>query len=159
MEGEKVYFRKKVFGGFNREDVISYIAKIAEERNDAHAGKYKAEKKAQMLAEEVIKLREEMNALIAAAAEKEAAAADETEITYDEQEFAAEEGAATIEEGTAADETEITCDEQMFADEEETAAVDEEETAAAEEDNTTAIEDETEVNTPPRVKIKLQKKF
>ena len=44
MEGEKEFFRKRFFGGFNREDVIKYIAKIANERNEALAAQEKAEK-------------------------------------------------------------------------------------------------------------------
>jgi len=59
MVGEKVFFRKRFFGGFNRDDVIKYIAKIAEERNEAVVAKEKAEKDAQILAAELKKLREE----------------------------------------------------------------------------------------------------
>ena len=59
MKGEKEFFRKKVFGGFNRDDVIKYITGLAEERNEALEAKEKAEKKARALAEEIKKLREE----------------------------------------------------------------------------------------------------
>ena len=59
MSGEKEFFRKRFFGGFNREDVIKYIAGLAEERNEALAAKERAEKKARTLAEEVKKLRGE----------------------------------------------------------------------------------------------------
>ena len=61
MVGEKEFFRKRFFGGFNRNDVIKYIAKIAEERNEAIAAKEKAEKEARALAEELRKLRGEEN--------------------------------------------------------------------------------------------------
>ena len=43
MKGEKVFFRKKLFGGFNRDDVVTYIAKIAGERNEAIKAKESAE--------------------------------------------------------------------------------------------------------------------
>jgi len=59
VTGEKEFFRKRFFGGFNRDDVIKYITKLAEERNDALAAKEKAERKARALAEEVQKLRME----------------------------------------------------------------------------------------------------
>jgi len=59
VSGEKEFFRKRFFGGFNREDVIKYIAGLAEERNEALAAKERAEKKARALAEEVKKLRGE----------------------------------------------------------------------------------------------------
>ena len=52
MEGEKEFFRKRVFGGFNRDDVIKYISKIAEERNDALKDKKKAEQEKQSLLKE-----------------------------------------------------------------------------------------------------------
>ena len=58
MKGEKEFFRKRFFGGFNREDVVKYIAKIADERNEALAAQEKAETKAQELAEELRILRE-----------------------------------------------------------------------------------------------------
>jgi len=58
MKGEKEFFRKRFFGGFNREDVIKYIAKMADERNEALAAQEKAESKAQELAEELKNLRE-----------------------------------------------------------------------------------------------------
>ena len=83
MEGEKEFFRKRFFGGFNREDVIKYIAKIAGERNEALAAKEKAEKElseirtaqekadhdARALAEEVKKLRDEKKAQTSNAAQ------------------------------------------------------------------------------------------
>ena len=62
MKGEKEFFRKRFFGGFNRNDVIKYIAKIAEERNVAIAAKDKAEKEVRELTAEVEKLRKETKA-------------------------------------------------------------------------------------------------
>jgi len=56
MMGEKEFFRKRFFGGFNRQDVINYIAKIADERNTAIAEKEKIEN-------ELISLKEELNEL------------------------------------------------------------------------------------------------
>ena len=53
MQGEKEFFRKRFFGGFNRDDVIKYIAKIADERNDALAAKEKAENESQGLIDAV----------------------------------------------------------------------------------------------------------
>jgi len=58
MKGEKEFFRKRFFGGFNREDVVKYIAKIADERNEALAAQETAEKKVQELTEELSRLRE-----------------------------------------------------------------------------------------------------
>jgi len=77
MKGEKEFFRKRFFGGFNRDDVIKYIAKIANERNDALAAQSKAESKLKELEEEIKKLREnnKMDDLIA---RHEAAAVEET---------------------------------------------------------------------------------
>ena len=64
MKGEKEFFRKRFFGGFNREDVIKYIAKIADERNEALAAKEKAEQDSRALADEVKKLRGEAGEII-----------------------------------------------------------------------------------------------
>jgi len=84
MEGEREFFRKKVFGGFNREDVVKYIAKIANERNEALAAKVKAEKKAQVLAEEVLKLREKINGPVTGQPGEEPEST-EKQISYDEE--------------------------------------------------------------------------
>lgn len=35
MEGEIQYFRKSFIGGFNRDDVVAYIATLSNERNEA----------------------------------------------------------------------------------------------------------------------------
>jgi len=60
MKGEKVFFRKKLFGGFNREDVVVYIAQIAEERNEAITAKEKAENEVSKLTREIQILRGEL---------------------------------------------------------------------------------------------------
>ena len=60
MAGEINYFRKRFFGGFNREDVVEYIAKLARERNEFSAAKDKAVQDARVLAGEVATLRNEL---------------------------------------------------------------------------------------------------
>ena len=57
MKGEICFFRKRFFGGFNREDVISYIATISQERNELMAAKEKAEEELRELIREVATLR------------------------------------------------------------------------------------------------------
>ena len=57
MEGEKVFFRKRAFGGFNRDDVIKYLAKVADERNEAIAGKERALNEVKALNEEIKQLK------------------------------------------------------------------------------------------------------
>ena len=57
MTGEINYFRKRFFGGFNREDVVSYIARVAKERNALAIAKDKAENDLHLLASEVDALR------------------------------------------------------------------------------------------------------
>ena len=57
MTGEIRFFRKRFFGGFNREDVINYIAMIAQERNELLAAKEKAESENVDLIREVATLR------------------------------------------------------------------------------------------------------
>jgi len=63
MNGEKAFFRKKVFGGFNRDDVVKYIAKIAEERNEALAAKEKIKKEMQALEDEIKSLNDQIKSL------------------------------------------------------------------------------------------------
>ena len=57
MTGDSNYFRKRLFGGFNRTDVVNYVTALAKERNELEAAKDKAEKNARTLAEEVATLR------------------------------------------------------------------------------------------------------
>ena len=57
MSGELNYFRKRFFGGFNRQDVIDYVSKLAQERNELRIAKEKTEQELQALAEETASLR------------------------------------------------------------------------------------------------------
>ena len=63
MSGEVNYFRKRFFGGFNRQDVVDYIAKLAKERNESTAAKDKAVKEVQSLTNEVESLQAEVKSL------------------------------------------------------------------------------------------------
>ena len=60
MAGEISYFRKRFLGGFNREDVIDYIEKLAQERNKLQAEKAAAEQAVSKLAGELETLRHEV---------------------------------------------------------------------------------------------------
>ena len=57
MTGEIKFFRKRFFGGFNREDVVSYIASMAQERNALADAKDKAEDDVRELNRAVTALR------------------------------------------------------------------------------------------------------
>jgi len=61
MAGEINYFRKRFLGGFNRQDVVDYIAKLAKERNESTAAKEKAENEAKKLNAEIVSIRAEMD--------------------------------------------------------------------------------------------------
>jgi len=52
------YFRKRFLGGFNREDVIKYIKKLAQERNELREAKEAADEEARAISREVSPLRE-----------------------------------------------------------------------------------------------------
>ena len=52
MQGEIQFIKKQIFGGFNREDVVAYIAKMAKERNEAREACKEATKKLEELTEE-----------------------------------------------------------------------------------------------------------
>ena len=56
MTGEISFFRKKFIGGFNRKDVVDYIAKLAKERNEITAARDKAMQEIGDLVDEVSKL-------------------------------------------------------------------------------------------------------
>lgn len=60
MTGEISYFRKRFLGGFNREDVIDYIEKLAQERNKLQEEKDKAEHRLLILTSELETLRLEI---------------------------------------------------------------------------------------------------
>jgi len=57
MTGEIKFFRKRFFGGFNRDDVVKYISKLANERNECRSAKEIAEEEARSLADEAGALR------------------------------------------------------------------------------------------------------
>ena len=59
MTGEINSFRSSFFGGFNRGDVVDYIAKLAQERNELEEARNKAEDSARLLALEVEELRKQ----------------------------------------------------------------------------------------------------
>jgi len=63
MEGEQNIFRKKIIGGFNRQDVVEYITKLAKERNDLQNAKNKAASDARALEAEVAALRTELGSV------------------------------------------------------------------------------------------------
>lgn len=60
MTGEVEYFRKRFVGGFNREDVVKYISKLAQERNDWRAAKEKADLDMQALGDRIAALENEI---------------------------------------------------------------------------------------------------
>jgi len=62
MAGEINYFRKRFLGGFNRQDVVEYISKLAKERNESTAAKEKAENEAKKLSGEIVLLKSEIEA-------------------------------------------------------------------------------------------------
>jgi chromosome segregation ATPase len=61
MLGEISFFRKRFLGGFNRQDVVDYISKLAKERNEFRDAKDKAVQDARALASEVASLRQELD--------------------------------------------------------------------------------------------------
>ena len=60
MQGEIQFIKKQIFGGFNRKDVVAYIAKMAGERNEAREAAKEALAKAGALTEEVETLKLEL---------------------------------------------------------------------------------------------------
>ena len=63
MNGEVEYFRKRFFGGFNRKDVVAYIARLANERNEQQSAKEKAERELQSLIDSTEEQRNKYNEL------------------------------------------------------------------------------------------------
>ena len=91
MTGDINFFRKRVFGGFNREDVVSYIAMMAKERSELEAAKDKAENDVKALAREVAAFRleaEEVMRLIRKDNEHKAAVFENAGDTFSELEIA-----------------------------------------------------------------------
>lgn len=60
MEGEILYLRKQVMGGFNRKDVTAYIAKLSKERAEALSAAEAAENEITKLRGEISRLQEEL---------------------------------------------------------------------------------------------------
>jgi len=59
MTGEIKFFRKRFIGGFNRQDVIDYIADIAQERDKNLALREKAENESRELVATIVLLKRE----------------------------------------------------------------------------------------------------
>jgi chromosome segregation ATPase len=59
MTGEIKFFRKRFIGGFNRQDVVDYIAELAQQRDENLALKQKAEQDTRALEAEILSLRRE----------------------------------------------------------------------------------------------------
>ena len=59
MSGDINFFRKSFFGGFNRKDVVDYIEKLAQERNELDEWKENAQKEADSLRDANRALRQE----------------------------------------------------------------------------------------------------
>ena len=60
MQGEIQFIKKQIFGGFNRKDVVAYIAKMAKERNEAREACKAATTKLEELTEEIKALKLEL---------------------------------------------------------------------------------------------------
>ena len=60
MNGELNPFRKRFLGGFNQRDVISYITKLADERNAESSAKDKALSEVKSLTEDIKVLQREL---------------------------------------------------------------------------------------------------
>ena len=67
MTGEIKSFRRQLIGGFDRRDVMSYIAKISHERNMFSQTKFEAERALSKLADEIERLNGELEEANAAA--------------------------------------------------------------------------------------------
>jgi len=86
MTGEIKFFRKRFIGGFNRQDVIDYIAELAKERDKNLALKDKAQMEVQALTEMVAKLRFERDEVIRLANEYKSEVLDSARKTLAELE-------------------------------------------------------------------------
>ena len=60
MTGEIEFFRKRFVGGFNRQDVVNYISKLAQERNEWREAKEKSDQDVQAFTDEIAMLRLEI---------------------------------------------------------------------------------------------------
>ena len=68
MTGEIKSFRKQLFGGFDRKEVMGYIAQLSQERNVLGKAKLEAESALSKLADEIERLNSELEEANAAAA-------------------------------------------------------------------------------------------
>lgn len=59
MTGEIKFFRKRFIGGFNRQDVVDYIAELARERDENLALREKSDQKVRDLMAEIDSLKHE----------------------------------------------------------------------------------------------------
>jgi len=69
MANETKLFRKRFFGGFNRNDVVQYVSKLAKERNEYKNAVEAAQAEARVAAEEIEPLRLEVQVAKKALAE------------------------------------------------------------------------------------------
>ena len=90
MTGEINNFRKRFFGGFNRQDVVDYVAKLAQERNELSKARDKAIRDAKELAAEVASLRIELDEAKKAVGEYKNKAIEAASRTFSELESAFE---------------------------------------------------------------------
>jgi len=60
MKGEIKFIKKQMFGGFNRKDMVAYVAKIAHERNEEREAKAAAQERIEALLNEIDALKLEL---------------------------------------------------------------------------------------------------
>ena len=60
MTGEIQFIKKQIFGGFNRKDVVAYVAKMARERNEAREANKEITEKMDELVSEIETLKLEL---------------------------------------------------------------------------------------------------
>ena len=94
MSGEKELFRKRFIGGFNRKDVINYIATIKNERKESIEAKERAEKEVADLRRYVAYLIGELKKRDAAEATATAATAATATVAIVQEDVPMEEDAA-----------------------------------------------------------------
>ena len=100
MTGEIKFFRKRFIGGFNRQDVVEYIAELARERDENLALKEKAEQKLQGFIAEMESLKKERDEALLLAAEYKSGVLDAAKKTLAEFEASFEKMCTGFEEET-----------------------------------------------------------
>jgi hypothetical protein len=83
MTGDANFFRKRFLGGFNQQDVVEYVTKLAQERNMYREAKLRAEEEAEKLSGELERVRREAREYKVAALEDAAKALSELEDAFD----------------------------------------------------------------------------